>query len=232
MPDLCQRTQYGRGISVRIFAPRTMKRPLCKNSRLRFIYRDLPNGLSISASLLQLMAGCRNDKKPFNWEIPLSLQLLPLNFWEDSLCFPIPNQFPGAWARGFSCVFNSSRKDRNVQESWWDHLHLVCCPLPNIYLIQQLVKLSPHSSEGGSCCFQISVWAKRLTLRMSVKMFGPVRVWKRETNVLSLPLQSWESTYNLVLGPIFFSCILVITVLDYLWAQWPYSLAATGSFFH
>lgn len=49
----CQRIQYGRGISVR-----TMKRTLCKNSRFRIAYRNLAEGLPISASLLKLLAGC------------------------------------------------------------------------------------------------------------------------------------------------------------------------------
>lgn len=46
-------------------------------------------------------------------------------------------------------------------------------------------------------------------------MFGPIRVWKKETNVLSLSLQSGESTHNLVLGTAFLSHNLVIMVLDY-----------------
>lgn len=38
------------------------------------------------------------------------------------------------------------------------------------------------------------------------KVFGPIRTWKRETNVLSLPLQSRKSTYNLVLG----TCLMTL----------------------
>lgn len=81
----------------------------------------------------------------------------------------------------------------------------VCCSFPNVSIIQQLVRLIPHSAVSEGCCsFQISV-SQRLTLRTSVKMCGPEEYGrrKRETNVLSLPLQSSESKAVLFLAPSF-----------------------------
>lgn len=110
---------------------------------------------------------------------------------------------------GVLLVFNCSHKGCNMHESCWDHSHLLCWPFLNVYLTQQLVRLSPYCSVREGCCL---FW--RLLPRMTAKMFSPTRVWKRKPNVSSLPLWRGQSTHNLLLGTTFLSYNLVITDSD------------------
>lgn len=48
--------------------------------------------------------------KPLNWEIPLFLQLLPLSFWEDSLCSPTSKQLLEPGLGGFPVCSTASIK--------------------------------------------------------------------------------------------------------------------------
>lgn len=66
----------------------------------------------------------------------------------------------------------------------------ICCSFPNVSLIQQLVRLIPHSTVSEGCCsFQISV-SQRLTLRTSVKMCGPEEYGRQKEERNKCPVPS------------------------------------------